>query len=82
MRRKGRSTRIADRAIQDLFTNGNCLIRDHWHSYEADRILLNRVLDRLKLEHYIDESHMSVSFDNRKISITLNTKGVEEWMNY
>ena len=67
MRRTGRSTRLVDKYIQELFTTGLAVVLDHHHSNEADYDLLNRVAKRMSIEH----SHVLFVTDKRKCTITL-----------
>lgn len=51
IRRTGRSTRLADEAIQTLFTEGEVKVRDHHESNAAHKDLLDRILFRFTQEH-------------------------------
>ena len=50
-RRSGRSTRLIDEYIQELFTTGRVRVLDHHSSREAHNDLFVRVITRLKVEH-------------------------------
>lgn len=50
-RQSGRSTRLVDKYIQDLFTNGEVIITDHYDTKASHIFLLHRVLKRLESEH-------------------------------
>ena len=52
-RATGRTTRLIDSYIQELFENINkhVIIKDHYYSKQADRYLMIRIHDRLKYEH-------------------------------
>ena len=52
-RQTGRTTRLVDSYIQELFTKGKIIVRDHAPSEEAHKILFERILDRLLAEHDI-----------------------------
>lgn len=50
-RRNGKSTRLVDKYIQDLFTFGEVEVRDHLDIPTQHDLLVERVLDRLSREH-------------------------------
>lgn len=50
-RRSGRSTRIVDQAIQDLFNTGFCIVREHDPHPVEYRRTMYRIIERLKNEH-------------------------------
>jgi hypothetical protein len=50
-RRKGNTTRIADKVIQDLFNGRLCRIVDHYPSLDCARLLLDQIMKRLQSEH-------------------------------
>ena len=51
----GRTTRLIDSYIQELFNNkgSHIDIKDHYNSREADRILVNKIEKRLQSEHFV-----------------------------
>jgi len=51
LRASGRTTRIANRLIEDLFTKGFIRVEDHWDNPNAHRELFERTLERLSNEH-------------------------------
>lgn len=58
-RRSGRTTRMIDEMVQELFTNGSVGIRDH-HATTDMRVLQNlrndnmkKILNRLASEHHL-----------------------------
>lgn len=50
-KQSGRSTRLVDKYIQDLFTDGEVVITDHYDTKASHIFLLHRVLKRLESEH-------------------------------
>lgn len=55
MRASGRTTRLADDAIQALFHLGECYIWDHHmdgKSIQANKYLFDIVMKRLDIEHH------------------------------
>ena len=50
-RATGRSTRLVDRAIQELFNRGEVTVVDHHITKRASEWLLCRVCVRLDMEH-------------------------------
>ena len=69
VRRMGRTTRLADEAIQALFTYSEVIIRDHHLSQEATTLLLNIVRRRLQMEHPGVEFQVNKKRGNHIISI-------------
>lgn len=67
-RRTGRTTRIVDALIQDFFTTGRCLVKDHYWTSQADRLVLKKTLRRLSVEHELNESDLKIAI-GRKIYI-------------
>ena len=62
-RATGRTTRIIDKYIQELYKHqGEWIeIKDHFPSPRADRMVLNKIMARMELEHpgdkvYVDKS--------------------------
>lgn len=51
-RRTGRTTRMADACIQELFKQGYTVIRDHHGTRESHRMLFSIIEKRLKIEHH------------------------------
>ena len=55
MRKSGRTTRLADEAIQALFHLGECYIWDHHldgKNMQANNYLFEMVMRRLDIEHH------------------------------
>ena len=50
-RATGRTTRLADAFIQELFKTGHIKIIDHYNSRDAHKRLFNIICRRLELEH-------------------------------
>lgn len=50
-RATGRTTRLADEAIQTLFTEGKVTVKDHADTKYAQQDLLHKILSRLENEH-------------------------------
>lgn len=50
-RRTGRSTRLIDKAIQDLFKKKEVVIKDHFDDSESNKQLFYKVLKRIDSEH-------------------------------
>lgn len=51
IRRSGRTTRLADQYIQQLFEFGEVKIKDHTNNRVSNENLFNIVKDRLRYEH-------------------------------
>ena len=63
----GRSTRLADAYIQELFTTGEIQVRDHIDKLNCHKELYVKIRRRLVTEH----RHRSIWFDNVNFKITL-----------
>lgn len=50
-RRTGRTTRIVDQCIQELFTEGVTKVVDHTNNHVSNSRLWKRLLHRLSFEH-------------------------------
>lgn len=59
-RATGRTTRLTDRYIQELFElyrddrSGFVRVVDHFPTREADRVLIGKIRDRLRREHNLE----------------------------
>ena len=51
IRQSGRSTRLIDDYVQELFNNGIIKVYDHHNTPLAHRFLFDNVLRRLSIEH-------------------------------
>jgi len=51
VRRTGRSTRLIDEYIQELFRGRRILVKDHYGTRQSDELLWDDIMDRLYLEH-------------------------------
>lgn len=60
-RRSGRSTRLMDSFVQQLFNEGEVKIYDHHPLRNSDRHLFNRVLKRLYKEHGLNEKYLDIN---------------------
>ena len=69
MRATGRTTRLVDEAIQNLFNNGRCIAFDHWPDRCADQYLLERILKRLEIEHNKSKNDLIVDINRMTISL-------------
>ena len=68
IRQSGRTTRLADQYIQELFETGSIKIKDHHDSHHSHNRLRIIIHDRLQREHpqvlrYLNVSATSISFD-------------------
>lgn len=79
MRASGRTIRIIDQCIQDLFIKGYCLCIDHHETIDACRFLFEGVLRRLNVEHrellkglVIDKNNMIIYFKGVVITKEIN----------
>ncbi len=50
-RRTGRTTKIVDKIIDELFKNGEAICKDHYDSYESHKRVAGIVWTRLLSEH-------------------------------
>lgn len=68
-RRSGRTTRIIDQAIQDLFNNGSTLVLDHHRTEKMDERTFKIFLKRLHNEHQIVENHLIIDYDSLLVKL-------------
>lgn len=76
LRRSGRTTRLADSYIQELFDKGTITVADHFthtedgkcFKHESKR-LMKTIITRLLLEHNIGVR--DVAFNNSNLTLTL-----------
>lgn len=75
----GRTTRLADKAIQDLFTDGFCIVQDHYNEDRVySRFLMDIILARLEAEHHICRDGLRIHILNEYFRITLINKHNEK----
>lgn len=67
VRRSGRTTKMADAYIQELFDKGIVIIRDHFNNINAHEGLFYIVINRLKTEH----RSTPITTDKTKLQIKL-----------
>jgi hypothetical protein len=60
-RQTGRTTRIIDKCIQELFQAGECTIMDHSGQRHSNWMIMDRVVRRLMMEHEISPSMLSIN---------------------
>lgn len=72
LRGTGRTTRLIDRYIQELFTEGYIIVKDHYNSLDADRFLTERILKRLKSEHPYVRVNKVTNGNNIILKLTSN----------
>lgn len=73
MRRSGRTTRLADNCIQELFTKGYTICRDHYTESELpSRLLFDIVVRRLNSEHNRTTLHIIRESKNKIIALNEN----------
>ena len=68
-RRTGNTTRIIDWSIQELFTNGECFVVDHYGTREASIYAYNITLSRLKNEHGLQEKDLILNRGKYRIKL-------------
>ena len=69
MRGTGRTTRLVDEAIQNLFNNGRCIAFDHWPDRQADHCLFERIIKRLEFEHHKSKDDLVIDINRMTISL-------------
>lgn len=69
VRGTGRSTRLIDIYIQELFTNKEIIVIDHYDDLNSHRILAERICKRLTLEH--PNVRKVRKFENGKYKISI-----------
>ena len=70
-RSTGRTTRIIDEYIQELYRHqGEWIeIKDHYASPQADRMVLNKIMARMELEHPDDKVNVDKSRKTQKLML-------------
>ena len=76
IRKSGRTTRIADKAIQELFKKGKVIIEDHSPEKVANRFLFKIILTRLENEHGGINRYL-IDRDKRTIEIRPSTRSIQ-----
>lgn len=73
LRCSGRTTRLIDHYIQELFTTGEAILGDHFDSPEARKCLFSRLANRLSNEHQVmlvqdwrNPNRVLISRDNQR----------------
>lgn len=66
-RRSGRTTRIVDSLVQELFTTGKCQVYDHFGTRNDAIDVFHKVLFRLKHEH--EHTYPEVETNEHKLTI-------------
>ena len=67
LRATGRTSRLVDSYIQELFTNKEIEVRDHFPHRGADKFLLKRIIDRYNNEY--DRGHQKLVIKNLNVKL-------------
>jgi hypothetical protein len=77
MRRSGRTTRLIDAYVQELFTKGEVVVLDHWcwwfgkedieSVYKANMHIFHRFMDRMMVDH----QGIELEVDKKKVTVKL-----------
>ncbi len=67
-RQSGRTTRLADNCIQEIFTKGFTICRDHFASIEMNLYLFDIVYDRLRREHQFSLGRLIINRNDKYIT--------------
>ena len=80
LRGTGRTTRIIDDVIQQIFTNPGkwILVSDHHGSRQADANTMGRIVSRLNLEHQHIMSSGLIEINDMAIRLTIDPKKLSE----
>lgn len=54
LRATGRTTRIIDQCVQEIFKNGYTIFKDHYDTDKSNMMLAEKIINRVKMEHNID----------------------------
>lgn len=68
-RRSGRTTRLTDLHIQNLFENGKIRVFDHYPSRNADDMVFKRIIERILKENLLKKDDFEI--DRSRLTITL-----------
>ena len=66
----GRTTRLIDSYIQELFKNGEIEVRDHYDSIHAHKYLVKRIVDRYNNE--FNRGHQKLVIKHLNIKVIKN----------
>lgn len=83
MRQSGRTTRIIDRAIQDLFKGKTVQVVDHYLSGQsgtANRLLYEKILKRLQSEH--SEVTLDIDYKQGHYAIKLSKESTDRLVDF
>ena len=74
MRRSGRTTRLIDVAIQELFTKGWTVPVDHHSSFTCEERTMNKrmsriMIDRLRNEHHMEEGKHFIAARDKRLGL-------------
>lgn len=75
MRRSGRTTRLIDAYVQELFTKGEVVVLDHWwpgkedieSPYKANNHIFHKFMDRMMVDH----QGIDLEVNKNKITVKL-----------
>jgi hypothetical protein len=69
-RRVGNTTRLLNYYIEELFTKGEIVVKDHHNSYVISKVLFNKIIKRLEFEHnFIKNKHFSINYLSLEITL-------------
>jgi hypothetical protein len=69
-RRVGNTTRLLNYYIEELFTKGEIVVKDHHNSYVISKVLFNKIIKRLEFEHnFIKNKHFSTNYLSLEITL-------------
>lgn len=69
MRRSGRTTRLVDWAIQQLFSGNTVTIADHHESFDNQKRLVKLVANRLQNEHNVRASDLDYDYNENTLKL-------------
>ena len=70
-RKTGRTTRLVDAFVQELFEKRGEWVKifDHYHERNASRLLIKRIVARLNNEHGITSTDLDVDYNTMSMRI-------------
>ena len=84
VRRQGRTTKIIDNCIDELFELGFIVIKDHFDTIQENINCCYKVLNRLKTEHNLRKKDLIINFSTPSIQLKtplVNTRLKVTWEN-
>jgi hypothetical protein len=84
IRRQGRTTKIVDKCVDELFETGFVVIKDHYDTIQENLNCCYKVINRLKAEHNLQKRDFIIDYTKPSLQLKvplLNTRLKITWEN-